>query len=188
MTFLNRLRYRLGKLVLSAVACLVLSAAAQARAADATDDARLQTALARAVESSRQAGGATLTLRRSDKLPSITVTIIPVPSPDVFLDLRPAVMLLISDPLAVPKQPTNALRKALNLTEAEALLATALFKGVTLRRAADELRISINTCKSQLKSIYAKTGCRSHADLVRTVFSAALGSSARPALDIDERS
>jgi DNA-binding CsgD family transcriptional regulator len=96
-------------------------------------------------------------------------------------------MLLIPDPLLVPKQPTEVVREALHLTDAEALLATTLFAGGTLRRAADELRVSINTCKSQLKSIYAKTGCRNQADLVKTVFAAALGSAASAAFGVNGR-
>jgi DNA-binding CsgD family transcriptional regulator len=85
-------------------------------------------------------------------------------------------MLLISDPLLVPKQPTKAVREALHLTEAESRLASTLFAGVTLRQAAENLHVSVNTCKSHLKAIYAKTGCRSHADLVKIVFAATLGS------------
>ena len=151
------------------------------RATVAADDPRLQAILARTAASAQELGGGSLRLRRSNKGPSITVSVVPIPAPDVFVDVRPALMLLISDPLSVPKQPTEAVQEILQLTEAEALLATTLFTGVTLRAAADDLQISINTCKSQLKSIYAKTGCRSHADLVKTVFTAALGSAAAPA-------
>jgi DNA-binding CsgD family transcriptional regulator len=51
---------------------------------------------------------------------------------------------------------------------------------MSLREAATGLGRSINTCKAQLKSIYAKTGCRSHVDLAKTLIMTALGE--RPAV------
>jgi DNA-binding CsgD family transcriptional regulator len=62
----------------------------------------------------------------------------------------------------------------LGLTRAEAALACALFRGHSLREAAAELGITANTCKSHLKRIYQKTGCRSHAGLVKTLISMSL--------------
>jgi DNA-binding NarL/FixJ family response regulator len=61
----------------------------------------------------------------------------------------------------------DVLREVLALTEAEAELAIALFSGQTLRDAARHLARSINTCKSQLKSIYKKTGSRTHTELAK---------------------
>ena len=43
-----------------------------------------------------------------------------------------------------------------------------------------ETPTTTNTCKAQLKSIYAKTGCRSHVDLAKTLIMTALGE--RPAV------
>jgi len=162
------------------------SQSGRVRAAMTVDDSRLQVILARTVATTRELGGGSLRVRRNTR-PSISISIVPIPSPDIFVDVRPAVMLLISDPLLVPRQPTAMLRDALQLTEAEALLANKLFAGATLKHAAEDLHISVNTCKSQLKSIYAKTGCRSHADLVRSVFAAALASAAPDAFGIDGR-
>ena len=53
------------------------------------------------------------------------------------------------------------------MTEAEAALASTLYSGISPREAADTLGLSINTCKTQLKSVYAKVNCRSHVQLVK---------------------
>jgi DNA-binding CsgD family transcriptional regulator len=83
-------------------------------------------------------------------------------------------MLIVFDPNRDAQQQTTAVRRVLGLTDAEARLACALFTGITLREAAERLSLSVNTCKSELKSIYAKTGSRSHVDLAKAVLFAAL--------------
>jgi len=61
---------------------------------------------------------------------------------------------------------------SMGLTHSEAALACALFSGITLMEASNQLGVSLNTCKSQLKAIYIKTDCRSHVDLVKAMFAA----------------
>lgn len=53
------------------------------------------------------------------------------------------------------------------LTPAERRLLAALVAGSTLREHAERGRRSMNTVRSQLKSLLAKTGCRRQVDLVR---------------------
>jgi len=60
--------------------------------------------------------------------------------------------------------------RSMGLTHAEASLACALFSGLTLIEAANQLGLSLNTCKSQLKAIYIKTDCHSHVDLAKAMF------------------
>jgi DNA-binding CsgD family transcriptional regulator len=145
------------------------------RAALSSDDRQLQRAINRATR--RPLGempGDSIRVRRRDDGASLHVSVLPVRSRDSFADTCPAAILFVFDPAADVKPAVAVLRKALRLTEAEALLACVLFTGITLREAADQLHLSINTCKSQLKAIYVKTGCRSHVDLAKTIFMASV--------------
>lgn len=139
--------------------------------ASVRDDDR---ALQRAVQGALQAGTGeslpkdTVLARRGPNQRPLRVTAIPVPKEGVsFAAARPAAMLLVVDPEQSPNAASDVIQRGLGLTRAEATLASVLFTGVTLREAALQLGFSVNTCKTQLKSIYAKTGCRSHVDLAK---------------------
>lgn len=56
------------------------------------------------------------------------------------------------------------------LTPAEARLARRLAEGRSLKEAAAEFGVSINTVRMQLRNVFAKTGTRRQADLVRLMF------------------
>lgn len=62
--------------------------------------------------------------------------------------------------------PPPVLRKLYGLTAAETRLANALFVGQSLRAAAKELCVSLNTAKSTLKSVFQKCSVGSQAELV----------------------
>jgi DNA-binding CsgD family transcriptional regulator len=49
---------------------------------------------------------------------------------------------------------------------AEARLAAVVASGESLERSAERLGIAKETSRSQLKSIFAKTGCHRHSELV----------------------
>lgn len=53
------------------------------------------------------------------------------------------------------------------LTPAESRVATLIAKGKSVPQAADELGVSRNTLKTQLKSVFAKTGARRQGELIR---------------------
>ena len=55
------------------------------------------------------------------------------------------------------------------LSPSEARLALALSRGRTLKESAEELALSVETVRSYSKNIYAKTGAKGQADLVRIV-------------------
>lgn len=119
--------------------------------------------------------GATLGIRRRPPKSPLNVVIVPIaPSPVLTITLQPAAMLVVTDPDRTPKARAEVIKEALRLTEAEARLATALFAGASLREAAESLGKSLHTCKTQLKSIYAKTGCRSQAELTKRLLFAAV--------------
>jgi DNA-binding CsgD family transcriptional regulator len=54
-------------------------------------------------------------------------------------------------------------------TRAEADLAQHLAEGRTLSEAADASGVSINTVRTQLRGLLAKSGARRQSDLVRTL-------------------
>ncbi len=61
----------------------------------------------------------------------------------------------------------NMIRSCLRLTDAEAKLARALWEVETLAEACAELGISINTGKSQLRSIFNRLGISRQATLLK---------------------
>jgi DNA-binding CsgD family transcriptional regulator len=57
------------------------------------------------------------------------------------------------------------------ITRAEARLASMLADGISLEEAAEALLVSIQTVRSQLKSVFAKTGVTRQAELVALLLS-----------------
>jgi DNA-binding CsgD family transcriptional regulator len=135
------------------------------------DDRELQKTVRRALKQDRERAppGGAVSIRRTGARRALTVIATPVRKSSDAPTNRPACMLVIVDPHSAARPAVNVVKEGLRLTEAEARLACILFSGVTLREAATELQLSINTCKSQLKSIYAKTGCKSHLDLSNAI-------------------
>lgn len=63
----------------------------------------------------------------------------------------------------------GALRTSFGLTPAETRLATMLRDGVSLAEAAEDLAVTVNTTRNQLRSIFDKMGLHRQADLVRAL-------------------
>ena len=84
---------------------------------------------------------------------------------------EPLAVLFVAVPGEALRPSAAAIRVFLDLTEAEASLAAALAAGATLKDAACDLGRSQETCRSQLKSIFLKTGTARQADLVRHILS-----------------
>ena len=83
------------------------------------------------------------------------------------LSQRPAAVLFVSDPDQNVELPVDLLRRCYRLTPAEARLAVALLEGHSLKEAADSGRVTHNTAKSQLKSIFLKTDVKRQSELIR---------------------
>jgi DNA-binding CsgD family transcriptional regulator len=77
------------------------------------------------------------------------------------------VIVLMTDPDLPVKPPTALLRQLHGLTFAEAEVLGRLTSGLRLAEIGDELGVSIETVRSHLKAIFAKTGTSRQADLVR---------------------
>lgn len=101
---------------------------------------------------------------------------------DVWLLLRKG-DLALTDPHAAPvaigtlRQPdreneraaVRTIQRTLGLSEREAALAYGLTLGETIIEAGSRLRLTAETARNYSKRIYAKTGARGQADLVRLV-------------------
>ncbi len=119
---------------------------------------------------------------------------VPLPGEDVIVLSRPSGLLEFSalvSPLAanqdVFREPLAAiflsetsrpieidprrLEKLYNITLCEARVASLLVQGLNLNNAATYLGVSLNTVRSQLKSVFSKTGCDRQLELVRTILS-----------------
>jgi DNA-binding CsgD family transcriptional regulator len=148
------------------------------RARNVADDQRLQQVLHGVCHSRarRTVAGDTVIARRSNNPSPLVANIFPVNALEhsAFSSI-PAGFMLIVDPEQSPRSRESVIQRAFVLTRAEATLANTLFEGATLRDAARLLNRSINTCKSQLKSIFAKTGCGSQVQLAKKLLLVAIG-------------
>ena len=83
---------------------------------------------------------------------------------DIF---RRAVALVVVTAVAMPKAPLREVLFGLfDLTPAEARVAAALVRGRSVESAAADIGVSIETVRTQLKSVMAKTGTNRQTELV----------------------
>jgi DNA-binding CsgD family transcriptional regulator/PAS domain-containing protein len=76
-------------------------------------------------------------------------------------------LVTICDPTPLPSDAGATLQRLFGLTPAEANLAIAVFGGESLHEYADRHERSLNTIKTHLRGIFAKTGTNRQAELVR---------------------
>ena len=76
-------------------------------------------------------------------------------------------VVFVSDPAQRYETDAEALQRLFGLTAAEAKVMALVAEGSSARSASEALGRSYETVRSQLKSIYGKTGSRNQADLVR---------------------
>jgi DNA-binding CsgD family transcriptional regulator len=85
---------------------------------------------------------------------------------------RGVVHLFITDPACTCIPNTEHLRQQFGLTRTEALLAVVILSGEGLGASAGRLGISTQTARTHLRNVFAKTGARRQAELVRLLLSA----------------
>lgn len=76
-------------------------------------------------------------------------------------------MVVVIDPEVNTAPPIAALKALYGMTEAEARLTFGLLQGARLEDYAERAGISMNTARTHLKSIFAKTETTRQAELVR---------------------
>lgn len=119
--------------------------------------------------------------RREGEMPVITVPRGPTRAPlsllalplyserQVWVGPLARWMLLVHVPEMAACVPVERLQRALGATRAEAALAQQLLQGQTLAEAAVELKISVHTARTQLKSLFARTGVSRQSELIRYI-------------------
>jgi DNA-binding CsgD family transcriptional regulator len=98
---------------------------------------------------------------------------VPVHSTRLWLG-APEVMLLVKSNQASRIPSLEVIRQSLGLTEAESRLVHALASGRTVADYCESNGVSRNTAKTQLSSVFQKTGAARQADLVRMVANRAM--------------
>lgn len=84
-------------------------------------------------------------------------------------DLNGALMTLI-DPRRPMRVQPEALARAYGLTPAEKRLSQLLVTGKTTKEMSEQLNVSPETIKTQLSSIYSKSGCRNRLSFIWRLF------------------
>lgn len=77
--------------------------------------------------------------------------------------------VFITDPERLRVPDRDEIRRSLHVTPAEADLLRLLASGHTLEQSASRLGVTLETARTRLKSVFAKTETHRQADLVRLV-------------------
>jgi DNA-binding CsgD family transcriptional regulator len=80
---------------------------------------------------------------------------------------EPAAVIFIADPDERTELPGDLLRRGYGLTVAECRLALLLVEGQSLNQVAAQTRVSVLTLRTQLKSVFAKTGVKRQGELIQ---------------------
>ncbi|WP_150294150.1 helix-turn-helix transcriptional regulator [Sphingobium estronivorans] len=148
------------------------------KATNADDTARLLNEL-RLMAAEQQAEAdwrvyAPLALRRPEGFLPLTVIVRPGPAFHPLRNpLQRTALLILRDPEHRPIIPASTLSHLFGLTPAEALLASEIARGASVEEAANHIGISRNTARSQLQSVFLKTGTNRQGELVRMLLSSA---------------
>lgn len=137
-------------------------------------DRTLQQSLASLIAPSQPANAdSVLRIPRRNGKPPLVILRVPLPFERVTVSdvRRPACALLVYDPDSRPRCNSGALRSLFGLTTAEIRVAEALISIGTLPTIATELGVSEHTVRTQIKSVFYKTGTNRQADLVRLLLS-----------------
>jgi DNA-binding CsgD family transcriptional regulator len=119
----------------------------------------------------RSTGGGTVPLPRGERLP-LSVLVAPLPTArDGFGPQAPAAILFVRDPER-PMPSTTLLQELFGLTAAEASIAALLADGRSIDVVASAQGIKVNTARTHLKNVLAKTGTKRQAQLVALILNA----------------
>jgi len=91
----------------------------------------------------------------------------PVRRSSTFLLPGLPIAVFVIDSQEMPRTTIETVKRALNVTPAEARLALALLHDKSLKDYADRNAISIHTARTQMRSLLEKSGTRKQATLVR---------------------
>lgn len=114
-----------------------------------------------------------IVVKRGEEPPVIARLLsIPPPARNPFLGARALLTLAPVEPRSGPS--AVMLTRIFGLTPAEARLASMIAEGSTIETVAEELQISRETARTQLKAVFAKTSTHRQAELVALLSGIAL--------------
>jgi DNA-binding CsgD family transcriptional regulator len=135
-------------------------------------DCRLASMIARAVQAgpvlSRAAAGFAVPRHRH---PPLFVRVVPLAGAAQDIFRRARAMVIFSNPERLESGAFHTLTETFGLSAAEARLARRIGRGETLRDIAEAESISLETGRTRLKSVFAKTGTHRQAELALLVAS-----------------
>ncbi len=141
-------------------------------AARSFERTKLAQLLARCAKQPRACSGELLIGRPSKRLPyALLVTPLPFELNALVGTGSPAMMIIISDFDSRALIRAERLMELFGFTSAEARLAVAIAQGKDLRQIAAESRKALSTLRSQLASLFDKSGVKRQVDVARIVLS-----------------
>jgi DNA-binding CsgD family transcriptional regulator len=114
-------------------------------------------------------GGILMISRRSR--PPLQIQLSPVRNSRILAPKPITAVAFISDPLQQKRPPQELLRALYRLTPAECRVALLLGDGRAPREIANMVGVTDNTVRSQIKSIFSKTGVKRQGELIRLLMS-----------------
>jgi DNA-binding CsgD family transcriptional regulator len=147
------------------------------RAEIPSEDAELQNVIRKSVNRMRNGLSVQhvwLRMTRGDDGTDVSILLASTPTKMGRLGMQAGFLVFVSTPCTDGETITCRLRKIWGLTEAEAELALQLSSADGLPAAAKKLGISRNTAKTQLASIFLKSGARRQGELMRKILGLAV--------------
>jgi len=133
-------------------------------------DAESNDGLRKAVGEACRNMSAALRLRDCNARPAITAVVLPLCPPDWSAPWTQQTVLLAMNESTRPHAiPDHWLSQMFGLTRAEASVTNWLISGRTIDAYAQHRGVSVETARSQLKAVLAKTGLSRQAQLVATL-------------------
>jgi DNA-binding CsgD family transcriptional regulator/PAS domain-containing protein len=144
----------------------LLATSSGLRAQRAEESYLLETTIRRALDAkSLSAGGTVLISRR--ELPPLKVQISPIRDTAMMVPEAISAVAFITDPLQRSRRAPEVLRERYGLTPAECRVTMLLLDGKTPKEIAGDAKVTVDTVRSQIRSIFGKTGVNRQSDLIR---------------------
>lgn len=127
-------------------------------------------AFANMLEDAAAGRGGALRLPRSNGAPPLQALAVCLHRGPTWLGARrPAVLLVVADPMSAAQSSTEILRAMFGLTAAEAAFCREMLSGADVKTCAANLGIGMATARQHLSRALAKTGATRQAELIRLI-------------------
>ena len=110
--------------------------------------------------------GGVLSLSRPGRQ-SLQVRVLPLRTTGAFMPSTAPVLVLVADPETIQTHPAEILQALYGFSASEAAVANHLAAGLVPEQIAEIREVSVDTIRTQIKHLLAKSGVHRHADLIR---------------------